>query len=236
VSTEQVSDGLIGRLAIFPVQERQDAKEDPSIAVPSQGLIDRIRAWITFTPGQGNLTDLNPDPQIVRMTEEAWKRWKAHGRAIDTRMREESESRAAVWARVAARSMKLALVHRCARLDNSPALQQWHETQIETIDVDWGIRLANWLANITCSLVRENTVDTSIVKAKALLLRATEKGPVRATDLFKACRSLTAGDFEAAAKELGLSIRVDKSGKGRPIKYYEKQKRINDDTETTSES
>lgn len=228
VSTEQVSDGLIGRLAIFPVQTRQEAKEDMEIATPDPELVTRIRDWVQFTPGKGNLADLHPEPQVVTMTDEAWQRWKGHGRAIDTRMNEESESRAAVWARVAARSMKLALVHRCARFVSSPTLQSWESTFIEREDIDWGIKLANWLANIACSLVKENTVDTSIVKAKAILLRATAIAPVRATELYKACRSLTAGDFEAAAKELGLTVRVDKSGKGRPVKFYEKGREENE--------
>lgn len=221
VSTDQVSDGLIGRIAIWPVQERPEAKDEMGIAEPDELLVGSVANWLRFKPG-GNLADINPIPSVVKMTPEAWDRWKTHSRAISHKMGEESESRAAVWARVAARSMKLALVHRCARIKSDPSTVEWEFVNIDLEDINWGIRLGNWLAKIACDLVKQNTVDASVVRAKAILSVAVEKGSVNVRDLCRACRSLTAGDFEAAARELGLKIRTEKGGRGRPRKFYEK--------------
>jgi hypothetical protein len=227
VGADQVSDGLIGRIAFFPVQDRPPEKESMSIAEPSHELVKAVRSWIEYTPGRGNLNDLFPEPSIVEMTPEALERWKQHRQGIDHKMREESESRAAVWARVAARAMKLALTHRCARLDSMASETDFTLVKIEMEDIAWGIKLANWLARNACSLVQENTVDVEMMKAKALLSEAIKHGPINRAVLLAANRSLTSGGLDAAAKSLGLIKTKEKSGKrGRPPEFYERPQEV----------
>ena len=74
------------------------------------------------------------------------------------------------------------------------------------IDMQWAVCLSNWLARIACSLVRENIVDKSGVKARIILSQAIEDNPegVQKRLLLRSCRSLTAGDLQAAADFLGL--------------------------------
>jgi hypothetical protein len=222
VSTEQVADGLIGRIAFWPVQERPKRKKRKSIVKPSDELIAGVKSWIDFAPG-GNLGSLNPEAKTIQMSFDANERWDEHESAIDEKMDSESSSRAAVWGRVAARAMKYALIHRMSRLEVTPATCEFSFVLIEIQDVNWGIKLANWLARIACQLIEQNTIDIGKHKAKAILARAVEQGPVNARDLVRAARDLSSGDFAAAAQELGLHIRLDKSG-GRPRKYYEKPK------------
>jgi lipopolysaccharide biosynthesis regulator YciM len=92
---------------------------------------------------------------------------------------------------------------------------------VEIQDVNWGIKLANWLARIACELIEQNTIDSGKLKAKAILAKAVEQGPVNVRDLIRAARDLSSGDFASAAQELGLHVRLDKTG-GRPRKYYER--------------
>ena len=227
VGADQVSDGLIGRIAFFPVQDRPPEKESMSIAEPSAELVRAVRSWIEYTPGRGNLNDLFPEPSIVEMTPEALERWKQHRQGIDHKMREESESRAAVWARVAARAMKLALTHRCARLNGMASETDFSLVKIEMQDIAWGIKLANWLARNACSLVQENTVDVELAKARALITEALKHGRVNRAVLLAANRSLTSGGLDAAAKSLGLVKTKEKSGKrGRPPEFYEKPQEV----------
>jgi len=155
------------------------------------------------------------------MSTDAKVRWKEHAKQIDARMRSESESRAAIWARVAARTMKLALVHRAARLETDPSATAFEFVNIEMHDVNWAIKLSNWLARIACGLVRENTVDRGLEKAKAILKQATADGPINSSVLLRTYRGLSAGDFRAAAEELGLVVRREES-RGRPKTFYEK--------------
>lgn len=223
VTAENVSDGLLGRIAFWPVQDRPEPKEDMEIVHPSETLVETVRNWIMFAPGGGNLAGQNPVPETLRMSVDAKERWKSHAKQIDEKMRSESESRAAVWARVAARSMKLSLCHRCARMDVAPANAFWDSILLEIQDVNWGIKLSNWLARIACGLVRENTIDKSLSKAKTILAQAIEKssGPVNSRDILRTFRGISAGDLAAAAIELGLVVRRDKT-KGRPKVMYEK--------------
>lgn len=220
VSSDQVNDGLLSRISFWPVQDRPEPKQHVGIVEPKAEMVQRVKDWIEFAPG-GNLGSEFPVPEVVRWSEDAFVRHKTHESDIDTRMRSESESRAAIWSRVAARSMKLALVHRASRLEVSPKTCQWDFVQVEMRDENWGIKLSNWLARTSCDLVRENTVDTGLAKAKAILVAATANGPVNASDLLRAHRGITAGDFKAAADVLGY-VTVGKKGKGRPKVFYER--------------
>lgn len=219
VAAEHVSDGLLGRIAFWPVQERPDPKDEMEIADPPEELVEAVKQWVDFQPG-GNLVTT---PEVLRMSDEALARWNIHGREINERMKSESEIRAAVWSRVAARTMKLALVHRCSRLEVAPANCQWDFVQIELSDMQWAVKLSNWLARISCGLIRENIQDTGSAKAKAILAKAIESSPngVNKRKLLRICRSITAGDLQCAAEEIGL-VTVNRNPKGRPSIWYER--------------
>lgn len=223
VSDDQVSDGLLGRIAFWPVQDRPDPKEDMEIAYPAAELVELVKGWVDFFPGTGNLSSENPVPEVLRFSAEAKARWNSHAKAISERMKSEGESRAAIWSRVAARSMKLALVHRASRLEVSPQLCNWDFTAVEIEDCNWAIRLSNWLAKIACGLVKENTKDKSGNKAKTILASVLANGPARKRDILRQYRSLTAGDLQSAADQLG--VRTVKLGggdrNGRPVIWYE---------------
>ena len=229
ISTEQVSDGLIGRIAFWPVQDRPVPRYDLKIAKPSEPLIELVKQWMAFEPGPDGLekptvspTEFTPHPETVTMSDECNARWIEHSQQIDSKMRSETELRAAIWSRVAARSMKLALVHRAARLEVEPKNCQWDFVQIEIQDVQWGITLSNWLARSSCGFISENVYDKSGNKAKTILQKALEsKSEVSKRDILRAFRSLTAGDLQNAADELGLETVTIQTG-GRPAIRYRK--------------
>jgi hypothetical protein len=191
-----------------------------SISEPSEALIQAVKGWVDFEPkGGGNIIQT---PETIVMSSAAVDRWREHARNINQRMKSESEMRAAVWSRVAARTMKLALVSRCSRLEVTPSLCQWDFVQVEVEDVSWAVCLSNWLARISCGLIRENVVDKSGNKAKLLLAKAIADSPkgVSRRALLIACRSLTAGDLQAAADEMGLQT-VNRSKGNKPSIWYE---------------
>lgn len=207
VDSKQVQDGLFGRLAFWPVQTRPKRKAARAHVVP-EDLSLQVREWMLWEPSTGNLGV--PDPEVVEMTPDAEERWNRHADAIDERMEHESESRAAIWGRVAGRAMKLALVHRAARIHGDPAAIDWQEIRIEMPDVDWGVKLANWLARIACGLIRENIVDTQANKARAILLAAVEQlGEVCRTALLREFRSVSGSEFTAAAEALAKEGKIE---------------------------
>lgn len=222
VTANHVDDGLLGRLAFWPVQDRPRRSKEFRMEDVPESLAKRIGEWIVFTPG---FSGLFPDPVVMPMAKDAKTRWTAHADAIEESMDSEGEMRAAIWARVATRAMKLALTHRAARCTLEPSsLPDTQPVEIELIDVEWGIRLANRLARIMCQLVGENIVDERMAKAKALVLGVVrEHASGLPQSHFRKQRKFTGGDIRAAAIELeraGMITITETKTKGRPKTLY----------------
>jgi len=223
IDSRQIQDGLFGRIAFWPVQNRPKRKTARALPVPEQ-IYNVVRSWLQWEPVRGLLS--KPTPEVVEMSAESLERWDRHADAIDERMEHESESRAAIWGRVAARAMKLALVHRAARLEMDPQSADWQFLRVELPDVDWGIRVANWLARVACALIRENVVDTQANRARHVLETAVLKlGSVSRRDLMREFRSISGSEFTAAAESLQAEKRIEvfiEPIPGRPRVTYRK--------------
>ena len=154
------------------------------------------------------------------MTLEAAERWEHHAEEIDEKHDHESEAKAAIWARAAARSMKLAMVSVASRMQGDPGAVWWPSQRVEIGDIEWGIRLSNWLARSACEAIKARVVDKQQNKAKALLMTIPAGGSLAAQPLQRN-HGVSKGDLEQAAKELGLERRIEKNSSGRPsVVYY----------------
>ena len=200
IDSRQIQDGLFGRIAFWPVQNRPKRKTARALPVPEK-IAAVVRSWQQWAPTAGLLE--KPTPEVIEMAGQSMERWDHHADAIDERMEHESESRAAIWGRVAARAMKLALIHRAARIEDDPARIDWACVLIEKQDIDWAIRLANWLARVACGLIRENVVDSQAARARHVLHSAVLKlRSVSRSDLLREYRSISGSEFTAAAEAL----------------------------------
>lgn len=209
LSPESVSDGLFGRIAWFPIQERPDVKENMKSEECPESLASLVRSWGNWFPG-GDLAAVHPIPIEIKCNSEAQRRWDSHAKNINDKMKDESESRAAIWSRVAARSMKLAIVHRLSKLDSAPPTEA---TVIESDSIEWGIKLGNWLAGISCGLALEAFGLRPLGKAMSIIGQAVIDGPKTRRELTRKFKTVNAGDFHAAAIELGLAIEHGAKGK-----------------------
>ncbi len=222
IDRRQIESGLFGRCSFWPVQTRPNLKKT-RISKPPEALLEVIRGWISFEPGFPG----TPSPELpeLKFSKDAEDRWDEHEDAIDLRMAEESELRAAVWGRTAARSMKLALVHRCARLEAFAGAINWDFVYVEKRDVDWGVCISNWLARTSCDYATNRVGDFSGGKSSMILekILQTAKGEwVSRSAILRTSRDLTAGDIGAAAKRLGdlIETREQKRSRGRPEVQY----------------
>jgi len=206
IDSRQIQDGLFGRIAFWPVQNRPKRKTARALPVPEK-ISNVVRSWQQWAPTAGLLE--KPTPEIIEMAGQSMERWDHHADAIDERMEHESESRAAIWGRVAARAMKLALIHRAARIEDDPARIDWACVMIEKQDIDWAIKLANWLARVACGLIRENVVDSQAARARHVLESVVLKlGKVSRSDLLREYRSISGSEFTAAAEGLEAEGRI----------------------------
>ena len=169
LSTDNIAEGLIGRLLVFEGRGYEIEMREPGESHPSKELIDALRWWNDFRPG-GNLAGEHPDPKRVPHTPEAAERFQGHIRAINERRRGEHQLRAAVWSRSGEKVAKLALLHACSRSLCLP------ET-VTLADVEWGVKLGNWLTRrllVGCAEhVSENETEA---RAKRVLGTIPESG------------------------------------------------------------
>jgi hypothetical protein len=201
VDAANVSDGLFGRIAFWPVQSRPKRRRMVKTE-PSAELLEKVTNWVRWEPS-GNLGSEFPNPAVIQMSDEALRRWNDHSDAIDEKMESEKETRSAIWGRVAARSMKLALVHLASRQIGDPAVIAWDFIEIEMKDIEWGISVSNWLGRIACDLISQNFVDSSANRHKDLISAAVKtNGELTTRDILRARRALTKGELMAIAEEL----------------------------------
>lgn len=222
IDRKQIESGLFGRCSFWPVQTRPKLKRSRITPVPAE-TVEKVKGWLQFEPGIPGTP--SPELPVLKFSQEAEERWDEHEEAIDQKMGEESELRAAVWGRTAARSMKLAMVHRCARLEAAPGAINWDFVYVEKRDVDWGICVSNWLARTSCDYATNRVGDFSGGKSVMVLekiLRAAGGEWVARSVILRTARDLTAGDIGAAAKKLEAVIetREEKQGRGRPVIQY----------------
>jgi len=224
IDSRQIQDGLFGRIAFWPVQNRPKRKTARALPVPEK-ISAVVRSWQQWEPSVGLLS--KPTPEVIEMAGQSMERWDHHADAIDERMEHESESRAAIWGRVAARAMKLALIHRAARIEDDPARIDWACVMIEKQDIDWAIKLANWLARVACGLIRENVVDSQAARARHVLESVVLKaGSVSRRDLMREYRSISGSEFTSAAEGLQAEGRIEITNEetnGRPKLIYRKK-------------
>jgi hypothetical protein len=170
------------------------------------------------------------DPLRLAVTDEAKDRWESHEDAIDARMNAERAVRSAMWGRVAARSMKLAVVHRMSRCDPAE-INQFSQPMIEIEDINWGIKIANWCANLASDLIRE-TVPDKIGNdvANAVLKVLTDLGgSATMTQISRRNKRSDAAQIRAAVAELEAAGFVTVTTKqdrkaGRPSVLVERTK------------
>lgn len=210
ITADQVDDGLFGRLAFFVCQDRPKMVISPQ-EPPSEVLVEQVKRWIQWDPKAGNIADA-PAPVLLQMTAEAFGRWTDHSGKIREKMDSEGELRAGVWCRTAARTMKLAMVHRAARLREDPSTTEWGLIKIEKQDIEWAVLLSNFLTRTSCNLLLDDVVDNqhSAAADKILkILRDTES--IDARKLYRSHQKFTAAQFHSSAntlEKLGL-IRIE---------------------------
>jgi hypothetical protein len=106
--------------------------------------------------------------------------------------------------------MKLAIVHRLARLFGPEEIHEFADIRVEIEDMNWGIKIANWCANLACDLVDETVVDTISNKTTTAIMSILTGlgGRATMTQLKRSLRSFDAPQIRASINELEKSGRV----------------------------
>lgn len=206
LSFRDVENGMMNRLSFWVVTQNPPAKRNIQITSPPERLVSTVRRWVEWVVQDSKG---NPDPVIFKMTPEANERWYTHRQAIYDRKDYEETARASMWSRTAARSLKFALCKRASEIIGPEAISEFQRPQIEYSDVEWGIRLSNWLTRSACDLIAANTSDTNKGKAEIAILDFVSKteGWVNLRTIQRN-RKIIKGDLVAAATRLASEKRI----------------------------
>ena len=225
LSTDNIAEGLIGRLLVFEGRGYEVEMQSPSSDPPPQTVIDAVKWWQEYRPGGGNLSSEHPQPKKVPHTPEADDRFLSHIKAINARRIKEHPLRAAVWSRSGEKVAKLALIHACSRSRCLP------ET-ITREDVDWGIRLGNWLTRrLLAGCANHVSENETEAKSKRILNMIPENGISleslgRKTQWLRSReRQEILSDLERSRLIVFESIPTDKRPK-TVVKKFKKNRRI----------
>lgn len=162
-----VSDGLIGRMLLFPGRGYQSYRPTKATDLP-QDMIDAAKWWWTWFPGDQTDHMLSPAPKTLPRTPEAQERVDRYAVDISERRIKEDSAHAAIWSRAAEKANKLALIHCASRCIKT------EPQAIELADVNWAIKVVNWLTRRLISECQKYVSRNQQEQAGKAVLRLLE--------------------------------------------------------------
>lgn len=169
LTKQNLTDGLVGRLLAVESIGENVSNDDAVDDAPPAELLNDVRAWIDFSPGGGNLAMLNAKAVRIQHTEDAWARYREHGKQTEKRREGESEEAYAVWCRTPEKTGKLAMLRACSRV----APVGGALPVVELRDVEWAIAFSNWVTRTMLQraglYVAENAVEGNLLRVLRML-------------------------------------------------------------------
>jgi hypothetical protein len=156
--------GLGSRCLFIEGNERTplNTKATEPESVP-QELIDIVRYWSEFTPPDpetgkvGNLSNENPTPLIIPMTNEATSILSNLGNYADKQYKQTSDAvEQVLWTRVYETACKLALIYACSTNHEQPT--------IDENTASWASEFTTWIIKRMIWLVNHHVADSPFAK------------------------------------------------------------------------
>lgn len=216
-----VSDGLIGRMLLFPGRGYQSYRSVKAADLP-QDMIDAAKWWWTWFPGDQTDHMLSPAPKTLPRTPEAQQRVDRYAVDISERRIKEDPAHAAIWSRAAEKANKLALIHCASRCIKTEPLA------IELADVNWAIKVVNWLTRrliAECQKYVSRNQQEQAGKAVLRLLEAAGPKGLTTTELSTKLTWLKRRDRAELLADLIdqgkiRQAKMAQTGAGRPTYRY----------------
>jgi hypothetical protein len=117
LGASEIGDGFLGRSIYFEINRYGPENPNCTVTPPPESLVSWVQFWQGLD-GPGNLADLGQNPFIkVTIDEDALARYLEHSRNIRNKLNpdlEKNQASAAIWARTAEHTNRLALIAACA--------------------------------------------------------------------------------------------------------------------------
>lgn len=185
LSEDNLRDGFLGRTLM--IQGLDDAADNdvPEQPIP-KSILESVKWWGEYRPGDGNLDDQNPVPAIVCRTPEAKAVFKSFLK--EGRMLKKLHGRgASLWTRIEEKAKQLALVYACSANRENPV-----------IDAAAAVWACNFVRHVTRSMVYvcSNWISTNEQESRQQrllrIIRAAHDGRIAQKDLTRQTQWLKA--------------------------------------------
>lgn len=215
LSKKSLNGGFVGRLIAMEagyVAMRPRVDETP---IPSH-LLEVASWWGNFVPSSGDLAAItNPQPQVIRTTEEAAMRQESQALEISRKAQGEDQIEQAVWTRSTERVSKLALLFAASRMGPGRPIPQ-----VEIGDMERAIALSNFLCRSMLRRAAEYVADSEWEAKKLKVYRMIGQGISR-NELTRKTQWLKDRDRREIIAELSEAGKVgsDVRGETKPMTW-----------------
>lgn len=211
LTAESVKDGLLGRMCVFESSFGYVPMAEFTAEPTPSNLIDRVAAWLQYTPGTGNLNSQTPQPLVAEYYEDARDRLLEHLEGICAKRVDEDPVSAAVWSRSGEKTSKLALIFACSAGVPGSVCVRFE-------DVDRAIKISNWLTRKMLHKAIEHVAENETESRAKKVLRAID-GEMSMSSLCRKTQWLRKKEREEILSDLAqmglITIETKESTGGR---------------------
>lgn len=219
VASSDAVDGFLARMMIVeasPTYPRLRDIEAPGIP---QTVLDVIKDWHGFDPGNGDFDEHNPQAIKVPIDSAAQDRIQSHSDGVEDRLNHDPEERRAIWSRSSALAKRLSLIFAASR---GPA-----GIRITLEDSVNAVRLANWCTRLLIRRVFTHVSANEYDRTKKRVIEIIRThGPIstyqltRKTQWLRDQRERTSIISELMDAELITSETGESGRTGKAATYY----------------
>ncbi len=219
LTTEQIHDGLIGRLNIFEAREYVRMQKKPAEVenIPDT-ILSGVRYWLDYKPDSVGNVSMSPRPTDMTYDDDARERLENHLDNIATRRINDDKMTAAIWSRSGEKAHKISLIAAAACL----------RLNVSIDDVNWAIALQNALTRRLMHRIKDNVSENATEASKKRMMSIlAERNEWSRSDLCRRTQNLTRSERDAIVEDLVQSghavIRKSESTRGRPSVYISRR-------------
>ena len=222
LTTENVSDGLLGRMMVFESSGESKMQSPCEVEVP-RSILERARMWTDFVPGTGNLASQNPEPQIAMYSLSATRRMNQHWADIHERGAKDDKVNAPLWKRSGGKAGKLALIFGASRATDPK------KVEVDDEDVHLAIKLSNWMTRRMIAMVKnhvsENDRESQYKRLLRIIAESTrEHGRMSSSELTRKTQFLNRFQRKDLMEDLvhsgDIKQEVETSESNRTVTYF----------------
>lgn len=163
LGSEGMVDGFVARMMMFEAETYGDEQSVDAVDVPAS-IVQQAKRWIDRV-GVGNLSGVNPEPDVVMETAASRSVFSEYRRRIRTIVADDTIAEAVTnsWSRATEKARRLALIYACSESSENPV--------IDAPAATWATRVVEHLTSRTLAVMDRWVSDSEFDARQKRVLR-----------------------------------------------------------------